>query len=153
VTFSVVIPALNEFESVGLTVDAVIAELDREAIDYEILVVEDASTDDTGDVVRAIAQRNDRVRCIRSSNPPGFGHAVRAGLDCYTCDAVAVMMADLSDSPRDLVEDVRILERGYDRAFRDTVRLGRSRVVIATPACRPFHANAVAERSLLAVAS
>ena len=49
--------------------------------------------------------------------PPGFGYAVRAGLELYTGEAVAIMMADLSDSPRDLVAYYRVLEQGYDCAF------------------------------------
>jgi dolichol-phosphate mannosyltransferase len=55
--------------------------------------------------------------CLRSPNPPGFGYAVRAGLQVYTGDAVAIMMADLSDAPRDLVLYHGVLESGYDCAF------------------------------------
>ena len=42
---------------------------------------------------------------------------MRAGLEVYTGDAVAIMMADLSDSPKDLVRYYRVLEQGYDCAF------------------------------------
>ena len=114
---SVVIPAHDEAESIGETVQTTAAELERAGIDYEILVIDDASGDGCGDAVRAIAQRNPQVRCVRSPHPPGFGHAVRAGLELYTGDAVAIMMADLSDSPRDLVLYYRVLEQGYDCAF------------------------------------
>jgi dolichol-phosphate mannosyltransferase len=114
---SVVIPAHNEAESIGPTVAATVAELERNEIDYEIVVIDDASGDGTGEVVAAIAADNPRVRCVRSPNPPGFGHAVRAGLRAYTGDAVAIMMADLSDSPEDLVRYHRVLEAGYDCAF------------------------------------
>jgi dolichol-phosphate mannosyltransferase len=114
---SVVVPAHNEYESVGQTVEAVIAELAGAEIDYEVVVIDDASTDGTGNVVNRIADRDDRVRCVRSHYPPGFGNAVRAGLDLYTGDAVAIMMADMSDSPQDLVRYFRQLELGYDCAF------------------------------------
>jgi dolichol-phosphate mannosyltransferase len=114
---SVVIPAHNEVDSIGATVEAVAAELERERIEHEILVIDDSSGDGTGDVVRTIAEQIANVRCVRSRNPPGFGHAVRAGLELYTGDAVAIMMADLSDSPRDLVRYHRVLEQGYDCAF------------------------------------
>lgn len=114
---SVVIPAHNEVGSIGETVESCVAELERTEIPYEILVVDDASGDGTAAVVEAIAERNPNVRCVRSQLPPGFGHAVRAGLEAYTGDAVAVMMADLSDSPRDLVLYYRVLEQGYDCAF------------------------------------
>ena len=114
---SVVVPAHNEVESIGLTVGSILAELRREGIEFEVLVVDDASTDGTADIVRRIAEREPEVRCVRSHLPPGFGHAVRAGLDLYSGDAVAIMMADLSDSPRDLVRYYRVLEQGYDCAF------------------------------------
>lgn len=114
---SVLIPAHDELESIGPTVEAVIAELIREDIDFELLVIDDASTDGTADEVARVAHGDERVRCEHSHYPPGFGHAVRAGLDLYTGDAVAIMMADLSDSPRDLVLYYRRLEEGYDCAF------------------------------------
>ena len=114
---SVVIPAHNEAGSIGATVQAVAAELEREGIEHEILVIDDASGDGTAEAVEAIASENANVRCARSQKPPGFGHAVRAGLELYRGDAVAIMMGDLSDSPQDLVRYFRVLEAGYDCAF------------------------------------
>jgi dolichol-phosphate mannosyltransferase len=117
VKLSVVIPAHNEAESIGTTVDAVASELEREGIEYEVLVVDDSSGDGTGQRVEAIGERNPRVRCVRSPYQPGFGMAVRAGLEAFEGDAVAIVMADLSDSPADIVRYHRVLERGYDCAF------------------------------------
>jgi dolichol-phosphate mannosyltransferase len=114
---SVVIPAHNEVESIGEAVERTVTELERAGIEHEILVIDDASGDGTAAVVAAIAVDNPNVRCIRSPLPPGFGYAVRAGLQLYTGDAVAIMMADLSDSPKDLVLYYRVLEQGYDCAF------------------------------------
>jgi dolichol-phosphate mannosyltransferase len=125
---SVVIPAHDERESIGATVQAISSEMRTQEIPYEILVVDDASTDGTGDVVRGIAGRDPNVRCIRSPRSPGFGQAVRAGLDEFTGDAVAVVMADLSDSPADLVRYYRVLQEGFDCAFGSRfVRGGRVR--------------------------
>ncbi len=115
--FSVVIPAHNEVDSIGKTVEGTAAELEAAGIDYEILIVDDASSDGTGDAVAQLGERWPGVSCIRSHLPPGFGHAVRAGLERYSGDAVAIMMADLSDSPKDLVTYYRVLEQGYDCAF------------------------------------
>jgi dolichol-phosphate mannosyltransferase len=117
VKLSVVIPAHNERDSIGLTVESVTEVLRREGVDYEVLVVDDASTDGTREVVADIAQRDPRVRCQRSHRAPGFGNAIRAGLDLYTGDGVAIMMADLSDAPEDLIRYWRLLEEGYDCAF------------------------------------
>jgi dolichol-phosphate mannosyltransferase len=124
---SVVIPAHNEVESVGETVRQTFEELERSGIAHEILVIDDASTDGTGDLVRAFAAEHPSVRCERSHLAPGFGNAIRAGLDLYTGDAVAIMMADLSDSPKDLVLYFRLLEQGYDCAFG--TRFGRGGAV------------------------
>jgi dolichol-phosphate mannosyltransferase len=114
---SVVIPAHNEAESIGATVQALTTELGAERIPYEIVVVDDHSGDRTAEVVGAITRSDPDVRCVRSPRSPGFGQAVRAGLDEYTGDAVALVMADLSDSPKDLVRYYRVLEEGFDCAF------------------------------------
>jgi dolichol-phosphate mannosyltransferase len=114
---SVVIPAHDEEGSIGATLGAVVDALERERIDHEVVVVDDASTDRTREVVERFALDHPTVRCHPSHNPPGFGLAVRAGLDVYRGDAVAIVMADLSDSPRDLVRYHRLLEDGFDCVF------------------------------------
>jgi dolichol-phosphate mannosyltransferase len=114
---SVVMPAQNEEGSVGATVEGVVAALEREGIDYEVVVVNDDSEDSTEAVVAAIGEANPRVRVHRSHNERGFGNAIRAGLDVYEGDAVAIVMADASDDPEDLIRYYRVLEQGYDCAF------------------------------------
>jgi dolichol-phosphate mannosyltransferase len=114
---SVVVPAHNEAESIGATVTTLADTLTAERIPHEILVVDDASSDGTAAVVHEVSTRHPSVRCVGSHLPPGFGHAVRAGLDHYTGDAVAIFMADSSDSPADLVRYHRVLADGFDCAF------------------------------------
>jgi dolichol-phosphate mannosyltransferase len=114
---SVVMPAQNEEGSVGATVEGVVAVLEREGVDYEVVVVNDDSEDSTEAVVAAIGETNPRVRVHRSHYERGFGMAIRAGLDVYEGDAVAIVMADASDDPEDLVRYHRLLEEGYDCAF------------------------------------
>jgi dolichol-phosphate mannosyltransferase len=114
---SVVIPAQNEEGSIAHTVEGVATRLESEGVDYEILVVDDASTDRTPEILAGMSEANGRVRCLRSPHRNGFGFAVRAGLDSFTGDAVAIMMADGSDDPEDLVAYHRLLVAGYDCAF------------------------------------
>jgi dolichol-phosphate mannosyltransferase len=114
---SVVMPAQNEEGSVGRTVEGVVAVLEREGIEYEVVVVNDDSSDSTEAVVAAMGEKNPRVRVHRSHNERGFGNAIRAGLDVFEGDAVAIVMADASDDPEDLIRYYRILEEGYDCAF------------------------------------
>jgi dolichol-phosphate mannosyltransferase len=114
---SVVIPAHNERASIGAMVQALRTELKSQAVPYEILVVDDASDDGTAEVVGVAGENDPDVCCIRSPRPSGFGQTVRAGLDAYTGDAVAIVMADMSDSPEDVVRYYRVLEEGFDCAF------------------------------------
>jgi dolichol-phosphate mannosyltransferase len=124
---SVVIPAHNEEDSIAATVRTLAATLTADRIPHEILVIDDASSDRTAAVVDEVSMSNPSVRCVRSHLPPGFGHAVRAGLDHYTGDAVAIFMADSSDSPADLVRYHEVLVEGFDCAFGSRfIRGGRT---------------------------
>jgi dolichol-phosphate mannosyltransferase len=117
VKLSVVIPAHNEAGSIAATLRTAAEALEGAGIDYELFVVDDASSDGTAAVVEAVGADNPRVRCQRSHYERGFGFAVRAGLDLFSGEAVAVMMADGSDDPADLVAYHRLLAEGYDCAF------------------------------------
>ena len=114
---SVVIPARNEAGNVGVTVDAVRARLDSDKLDWEIIVVDDGSVDATAAEVSARGAVDARVRLVRNSGPHGFGYAVRCGLDTFRGDAVAIMMADGSDSPDDLIEYFHIVGDRAECAF------------------------------------
>jgi dolichol-phosphate mannosyltransferase len=117
VKLSVVIPAQNEADSIGETLDGIARHLTEEQIPHEIIVVDDASTDGTAHVVAELAERTPTIRYVRSPYRNGYGFAVRAGLEVYTGDAVAIMMADGSDDTGDLVAYYRLLLAGYDCAF------------------------------------
>jgi dolichol-phosphate mannosyltransferase len=114
---SVVIPAHDEEGSIGQTIAAVTQALVDEGVDYEIVVVDDSSIDQTATVVDCLAARDAHVRRVASPYRTGYGFAVRAGLEQYTGDAVAIMMADGSDSPDDLISYYRLLQAGYECAF------------------------------------
>jgi dolichol-phosphate mannosyltransferase len=114
---SVVIPARNEEGNVGSTLDRIRERLVREGIVYEIIVVNDGSSDDTAAEVRARCAIDQDVRLIGNPGRPGFGYAVRCGLEAFTGDAVAVVMADGSDSPEDLVRYFYILRDEAECAF------------------------------------
>jgi len=114
---SIVIPAHNEEGSIAETVESLVTTLEREAIEHDVLVIDDSSRDRTAAVVAEITARKPQVRCLPSHYRPGFGFAVRSGLERFEGDAVAIMMADGSDSPDDVVTYYRLLEEGYECAF------------------------------------
>ena len=130
---SVVIPAHNEAGSIAATVTTLTDRLQREAIDYEIVCVDDSSTDETAEEIKRLAAEDERVRLVASPYPNGFGLAVRAGLEEFAGDYVAVMMADLSDDPDDLVAYVRLLDAGYDCAFGSRFMAGGQTVDYPLP--------------------
>ena len=114
---SVVIPAHNEEGRIGGTVRGLYRALHAAGIPHEILVVNDNSRDGTERVLDALRSEVPTLRYINNSPPNGFGFAVRAGLVAFKGDAVAIVMADGSDSPDDLVAYYRELQEGYDCVF------------------------------------
>jgi dolichol-phosphate mannosyltransferase len=128
---SVVIPAKDEEGCVVGTVQGVIGALLQANIPFEIIVVDDKSTDRTAQTITQKFAKDDRIRLIRNTGRSGFGMAVRAGIQVCTGDAVAVMMADASDSAEDLVRYYEVLQQGYDCAFGS--RFIRSSRVISYP--------------------
>ena len=115
--FSIVIPAYNEEDCIGSTVQSIAATLEKERINYEILVVNDNSRDQTEAVLQELSRQNIKVRYINNHYPNGFGFAVRCGLENFSGDAVAIVMADNSDSPDNIVDYYYKLQEGYDCVF------------------------------------
>ncbi|MFP5259371.1 MAG: glycosyltransferase family 2 protein, partial [Acidobacteriota bacterium] len=96
---SVVIPAYNEEGNIAATVDGIRAVLLREAIPYELVLVDDNSADATATVLETLAAADPGVVVVRREPPRGFGRAVRSGLERATGDVIVICMADLSDDP------------------------------------------------------
>jgi dolichol-phosphate mannosyltransferase len=114
---SVVMPARNEEGCVVETITGIVSTLRRESIPHEIVVVNDGSTDTTEAKLGALAETEPALRVISNHGRNGFGMAIRLGLDYASGDAVAVMMADSSDSPDDLVVYYRQIQEGYECVF------------------------------------
>jgi dolichol-phosphate mannosyltransferase len=100
---SVVMPARDEEACIAATLAELTAELRSQNIPYEIIVVDDGSSDGTCNRVLRLSSEDSGIRLIENLGRNGFGMAIRAGLTQSTGDVIAIMMADASDSPRDLV--------------------------------------------------
>ena len=100
---SIVVPAHNEEECIESTLEDLCKTLEKESIDYEVIVSNDHSTDSTGRILSDLCKKNPRIKHIENTKPNGFGFAVRSGFEQASGEWSAVMMADASDDPRDLV--------------------------------------------------
>jgi dolichol-phosphate mannosyltransferase len=115
---SIVIPAHNEEEGIASTCRAITTRFAREKIaDFDIVVVNDNSTDRTEDVLRMLVKESDHVSYVNNAPPHGFGYAVRRGIDVSSGEALCIVMGDLSDSPDDIVTYYRKLKGGAECVF------------------------------------
>ena len=114
---SLVVPARNEEECIEETITDIIDKLKREDIDFEIVVINDNSTDSTPQIIERLANEYKNIVIIHRAPPPGFGRAVREGLERIHGDIVVICMGDLSDDPVDIVRYYRKIQEGYDCVF------------------------------------
>lgn len=114
---SVLIPAHNEEKSLDKIIRHTYEVLTSSGIEHEMLVVNDNSTDSTETVLKNLGKDIPTLTSVTNTGPGGYGLAVRFGLQHIKGDAVAIMMADSSDDPRDLVKYYNKLKEGYDCVF------------------------------------
>jgi glycosyltransferase involved in cell wall biosynthesis len=106
---SVVVPALNEEKTVSATLTRVLEVFDREKIDGEVILVDDASADRTGTLADEIAGKDRRARVIhRSGGKKGnLGSSLREGFRNARGEYVIVLDCDLSHDPADIPKLLR----------------------------------------------
>jgi dolichol-phosphate mannosyltransferase len=115
---SVVIPVYNESGSITETVTSLYKALSDNRIDNEIVVIYDNSEDNTLEILENLKTMVPTYVYYINPGPVGFGYAVRYGLEKFKGDCVSIMMADLSDSPDDLVRYYRTMVEGnWDCVF------------------------------------
>jgi len=115
--FSILIPAHNEELCIGATLEKLVNTLNNTNFDFEIIVINDHCNDKTAEVVSQQASKSPQIRLIENLNKAGFGMALRAGLETFTGDAVAIFMADASDDPNDLCKYFEKIENGAECVF------------------------------------
>ena len=112
---SVVIPLFNERESLPELKSRIDKVMSEEGLSYEILMIDDGSTDGSWVCIRELAAADARVKGIRFRRNYGKSAALFCGFEKAQGDLVATMDADLQDAPEELPEMRRmILEEGYD---------------------------------------
>lgn len=106
---SCVLPMFNERENIEHALDFAVQSLERYASDYEIIVVDDASTDDSAEIVRRAAAANPKIRLLRHDRNRKLGATVRTGVYAATKDVILYMDADLPVDPDNLGRAIRAM--------------------------------------------
>ena len=111
---SVVLPAYNEEQMLAKTCRTLKKILDLAEINYELVIVNDGSTDQTWKIIEETAEKDRNVTGVHFSRNFGKEAAIVAGLAQASGNAVAVMDCDLQHPPEVLVKMYRLWEQGYE---------------------------------------
>lgn len=114
-TLSVVVPLLNEEKSLQPLCEQLTAQLEKcVGEDYEIIFVDDGSTDRSFTVIRQLAAANSKVKSIRFRTNYGKSAALAEGFRVASGDVIVTMDADLQDDPAEIPNLIRTLNQGFD---------------------------------------
>ena len=112
---SIVIPLFNEDESLPELTDWIAKVMEREGYSYEIIFVNDGSTDNSWEVIKELREKNEAVKAISFRKNQGKSAGLNQGFKAASGEVVITMDADLQDSPEEIPELRRmILEDGLD---------------------------------------
>ena len=112
---SIIVPLLNEAESLPELTAWIQRVMQENRFSYEILLIDDGSSDDSWEVIRGLAQADPAIHAIRFRRNYGKSAALYEGFAAAGGDIVVTMDADLQDSPEEIPEMVRMIrEEGYD---------------------------------------
>lgn len=112
---SLVIPLLNEEESLLELYDWISQVLNPSSLSYEILFIDDGSTDQSWKIIESLSQLDEKVKGIRFQKNYGKSQALHAGFARAKGDVVITMDADLQDSPEEIPELYELItQENYD---------------------------------------
>ena len=114
---NIIVPLKNENQQVKITVKSLIDELKNFEKKFIITFVDDYSNDNTWEELEKIKEQNDNVEIYKNKFSPGFGNALRFGIQENKCDAAVFFMGDCSDNPKDIINYVNYLDQGFDCVF------------------------------------
>jgi len=108
---SVVIPLLNESDSLTELHDWIAKVMQSNHFSYEIIFIDDGSTDDSWEVITALSKKDNSIKGIRFSKNYGKSQALHAGFKLAKGDVVITMDADLQDNPEEIPELYNLIEK------------------------------------------
>src|SRR2546423_1632190 len=109
---SIVIPVYNERESLATPFDEITATASTHALAFEVVFVDDGSTDDSWDVIAGLSRQHAHVHGVRFRRNFGKAAALSAGFRAAKGDVVLTLDADLQDDPKEIPRFLAALEHG-----------------------------------------
>ncbi len=109
-----VLPVLNEEESLPELYEQLTSVLRSSGIEYEVIFVDDGSRDRSFQVLTGFSETDQRVRVVRFTRNFGQTYAMAAGIDLSRGDVIVTMDADLQNDARDIPRLLKELAKGYD---------------------------------------
>ncbi len=115
--YSIIAPVYNEVESLPVLHKRMVETMDKTGESWELVLIDDGSTDGSTDIIRSIASQDPRIRPVIFAR--NFGHqiAVTAGLDYSRGDAMVIIDADLQDPPEVILEMIGKWKEGYEVVY------------------------------------
>lgn len=111
---SVVIPVFNEEDNVELLCRRTKEVLDDLGRNYEVIFIDDGSTDETLNLLRRICQKNSKIKVVVFRRNFGQTAAIAAGFDYAKGGIIITLDADLQNDPKDIPQLIKKIEQGYD---------------------------------------
>jgi dolichyl-phosphate beta-glucosyltransferase len=116
-THSIVIPAYNEGKRLGPTLNQVLAYIEQQGWDAEVIVVNDGSRDNTRDIVLSLAESHPQLKLVENPGNRGKGYSVRNGMLKASGEIIVFSDADLSSPIEEMPKLLQALESGADIAI------------------------------------
>jgi len=113
IKISVVLPCRNESENLPSLIPEIIRNIPSKFA-YEIICIDDGSTDGTGEVIKILAKKNKNIKGIIFYKNFGHQQSLRAGIEKSSGDAIIMMDADFQHPPGKIREFIKLWEKGFD---------------------------------------
>ncbi len=114
IDISIIIPLYNEEENVAILHRSISEVLDQLDYSFEVIYIDDGSSDKTVEILRSLKKKDDRIKIIKFRKNYGQSPAMAAGFNAARGNFIVTMDGDLQNDPKDIAKLIQKLNEGYD---------------------------------------